>query len=379
MAARWRAGSARLGSDSLIVLVIPDRARNIERESKVVNVSLKAEGFETPRPTIYDTVSWILMATALFLVLLLHLLPALLVGLATYELVRLLVQFLKIVKIHHIRAKLAAVGVVALGVVTFIILATLSVISFLQTDNIPMLLSKLADSLQSWREVLPTAVAEQLPASPEDLRQMVIAWLPLHVGELKQAGAEAVRVIAHIFFGLALGVLASLHEVKPHEPPKPLARALTARVERLGEAFRRVVFAQVRIAALNSVLTALYLLVILPSLDVHLPLVKTMIGFTFLVGLLPVVGNLISNVAIVILSLSESVPVAVASLVFLVVIHKLEYFLNAHLIGTQIHAHAWELLLAMLVMEAAFGLPGLVAAPIYYAYAKDELGTQELV
>jgi len=199
------------------------------------------------------------------------------------------------------------------------------------------------------------------------------------VGELRQAGAQAARVTAQILFGLAIGVLASLHEVKPHQPPKPLARALSARVERLGEAFRRVVFAQVRIAFLNSVLTALYLAVILPSVDVHLPLIKTMIGFTFLVGLLPVVGNLISNAAIVILSLSVSVAVAITSLVFLVVIHKLEYFLNAHLIGAQIHAHAWELLLAMLVMEAAFGLPGLVAAPIYYAYAKDELVAQALV
>ena len=27
----------------------------------------------------------------------------------------------------------------------------------------------------------------------------------------------------------------------------------------------------------------------------------------------------------------------------------------------------------MLVMEAAFGLPGVVAAPIYYAYLKQEL------
>jgi predicted PurR-regulated permease PerM len=348
----------------------------------VANISLKddkAEAFKTPRPTIYDTASWILMAAALLLVLVLRLLPALLVGLATYELVQLLVKFLKIVKIHHVRAKMAAVGMVALGVVTFIIVATLALISFLQTDNIPMLLSKLADSIHSWQEELPTEVAEQLPDSPEELRQMVVGWLPLHVVELKEAGAEAARVIAHILFGLAIGVLASLHEVKPHEPPGRLARALTARVERLGDAFRRVVFAQVRISALNSILTALYLLVILPALDVHLPLVKTMVGFTFLFGLLAVVGNLISNTAIVILSLSVSIPVAVASLVFLVVIHKLEYFLNAHLIGTQIRAHAWELLLAMVVMEAAFGLPGLVAAPIYYAYAKDELVDQELV
>ena len=33
----------------------------------------------------------------------------------------------------------------------------------------------------------------------------------------------------------------------------------------------------------------------------------------------------------------------------------------------------------MLVMEAAFDLPGLVAAPIYYAYVKDELTSRQLV
>ena len=66
-------------------------------------------------------------------------------------------------------------------------------------------------------------------------------------------------------------------------------------------------------------------------------------------------------------------PVAVASLVFLIVIHKLEYFLNARIIGSHINARAWELLIAMLVMEAAFGITGLIAAPIFYAYFKEEL------
>ena len=37
------------------------------------------------------------------------------------------------------------------------------------------------------------------------------------------------------------------------------------------------------------------------------------------------------------------------------------------------------LLLAMLVMEAAFGLPGVVAAPIYYGYLKNELSARGLV
>ncbi|HTH39701.1 MAG TPA: hypothetical protein VL968_02850, partial [Rhodocyclaceae bacterium] len=67
------------------------------------------------------------------------------------------------------------------------------------------------------------------------------------------------------------------------------------------------------------------------------------------------------------------------SLLFLVLIHKLEYFLNARIVGGQINARAWELLLAMVLMEAAFGLPGVVAAPVYYAYLKDELKARGLV
>ena len=39
----------------------------------------------------------------------------------------------------------------------------------------------------------------------------------------------------------------------------------------------------------------------------------------------------------------------------------------------------WELLVGMVLMEAAFGLAGLVAAPIYYAYLKDELAARGLV
>ena len=134
-----------------------------------------------------------------------------------------------------------------------------------------------------------------------------------------------------------------------------------------------------RISALNTVLTGLYLGVVLPLLGIHLPLVKTMILVTFIAGLLPVIGNLISNTVIVIVSLSYSAGAAIGSLAFLVLIHKLEYFVNARIVGTQIRARAWELLIAMLVMESAFGIPGLIAAPIFYAYIKDELSSRGLI
>jgi predicted PurR-regulated permease PerM len=176
-----------------------------------------------------------------------------------------------------------------------------------------------------------------------------------------------------------IGAMVSLGETVSRREHPPLARALIARCNRLGDAFRRVVFAQLRISALNTIFTGVYLAVLLPASGVHLPLTKTLVAVTFVAGLVPILGNLISNAVIVIVSLAVSPYVALASLAYLVVIHKLEYFFNARIVGSQIRSRAWELLLAMLVMEAAFGLAGVVAAPIYYAYLKQELAERGLV
>jgi predicted PurR-regulated permease PerM len=71
--------------------------------------------------------------------------------------------------------------------------------------------------------------------------------------------------------------------------------------------------------------------------------------------------------------------VALASLAFLIAIHKLEYFTNARIVGGEVHARAWELLCAMLLMEAVFGIAGLIAAPVAYAWLKSEIKAKYLI
>ncbi len=178
---------------------------------------------------------------------------------------------------------------------------------------------------------------------------------------------------------MIIGAMVSLAEVAKVRSPGPLAAALNERALRVGDAFRCVVFAQVRISVINTLLTALYIAVLLPALGVHLPLKTALLGVTFVAGLIPVAGNIISNTMIVVVSLSHSLTIALASLAFLLVIHKLEYFLNARIVGTRIHARPWELLTAMVVFESAFGISGVVAAPVFYAYMKQELVDRGLI
>ncbi|MEP7058273.1 MAG: AI-2E family transporter [Caldimonas sp.] len=323
--------------------------------------------------------AWLVSAALLWLVLRFDLLPALLAGLLVFELVH--VQTMRLPLVRERRARVLAVAFLATVVVGLLSLAIFAAVLFFRSDTggYVLLLRKSVDVFQSWRGLLPAWVVHSLPTDADGLQGSIVAWLREHLTAVQTFGQEGTRIVVRVVIGMVIGALIALRQADPPMNYRPLAQALANRATRFSEAFRRVVFAQVRIAAVNAALTALYLVVVLPLLGIHLPLVKTMIAVTFVAGLVPVLGNLISNVVVVVISLSVSPFVALASLIYLIAIHKLEYFLNAKLVGTQIQARAWELLLAMLLMEAVFGVPGLIAAPIYYAYLKDELSAARWV
>lgn len=239
------------------------------------------------------------------------------------------------------------------------------------------LMQQMATTLEQLRTMLPAWLTQHLPMSLEALRQTAANWLRSHAAQVQLWGGHTVRGLGYALAGLVIGALLALQlrpQTQPSDAPPPLVpTSLRRSFDSLVAGFTAVVFAQLRIAALNTALTALYLLVVLPLLGRPLPLTGTLLAVTFIASLIPVLGNLVSNAIIVIISLTHSVAIAGLSLAWLFVIHKLEYFLNAHIVGRRIHAQAWELLLAMLVLEALFGLAGLVSAPVIYAQAKAAL------
>ncbi len=324
--------------------------------------------------------AWIIAAAALIFVILLHLLPALLAGLLVFHLVGAMTPWLARAMPND-RAKLIAVALLSTIVVGLLVAAALALGSVLRTEigSYSGLFRKLAELVGSIRGMLPAWLLETLPATADALQTVVTRWLREHSQEVQGFGTAFGRGTVKLFIGMIIGALVALYEARPAGSAAPLALALRERASRIASAFSRVVFAQVWISGLNTIFTAIFLGVVLPALDIHLPLTKTLIAITFIAGLLPVIGNLISNTVITFVALSVSLYVALAALVYLIVIHKLEYFLNARIVGSHINARAWEILIAMLVMESAFGLPGLVAAPIYYAYLKDELAARHLI
>ena len=331
--------------------------------------------------TAIRTVSYVVAGVGLWLVLHLHLLAALLAGLLVYELVQAAVPLLGR-RIPGDRARVVLVAVLGAVVVGLLILLILGAITFFRSElGNPELLwqQQLMPLVEKARQQLPVMLVDHLPDSVDDLRDGVVDLARKHAVTLQLAGKEAARAFVHILIGLVLGAIVALSRTRPAHQLGPLSAALGQRCQRLAVAFHDIVFAQIKISLVNTALTAIFLLGVLPLLGIHVPLSKTLVAVTFIVGLLPVVGNLFSNTAITIAALSISLGVGIAALGFLIVIHKLEYFLNARIVGAQIHARAWELLIAMLLLEAAFGLAGVIAAPIYYAYLKGELEAQRMI
>ena len=324
--------------------------------------------------------SLVIVVGGLFLVLPLRLLPSLLAGLLVFELVNMLTPQLQRL-IAGRRARWLAVALLGTLVVSVLALIFAGIISFVlhEAENPGASLDKFMGVVDRARSQLPPFIDAYLPASAAEFRVAISGWLAKHLSDLQLMGKDAAHTFVTLLIGMVLGAIVALQTLPDPTQRKPLAAALFDRLSLLVQAFRNIVFAQIKISLLNTAFTAVFLAVVLPLCGIKLPLTKTLIVLTFLLGLLPVIGNLMSNTLITIVGLSLSIWVAVAALGYLIVIHKVEYFLNARIVGGQISAKAWELLLAMLVFEAAFGLPGVVAGPIYYAYLKSELRLQGLV
>jgi len=150
------------------------------------------------------------------------------------------------------------------------------------------------------------------------------------------------------------------------------AAAISARFQLFYESFATVMGAQIVISAINTVLTAIFVL------SVHLPYAFLVIGATFVCGLIPIIGNLISNTIIVGIGIIKSPTMALVTLIFLVVVHKLEYFLNSKIVGDRIKTPFWLTLLGLIIGEKLMGIPGMILAPVILHYLKLETSKIEV-
>ena len=350
----------------------------------------------TDNPT-FRNASYILMGLALLIVLHYHLLPLLLSVILTYIFItrtngvilklrrRVLprnTRLHKSLNAHNIN--LISTTLTLAIVFSIIAMMSLGIYHLINGGHVGFMLAKLAAILEDTKnsQDLPAAILNMLPNNMAEIKASAIKLIDEYRAALTRISKNSITSFVYILIGIIIGAMLSFHRLKMRKNRRkmPLFKAeLVQRIVTFETSFERVFLAQVKISLIDTFLTGLYLYLVLPLFGVELPFKMTVLIVAFIVGLIPVAGNLISNTIIIILSLGASLYVALASLVFLVVIHKLEYFLNAKIIGSEIESSAWELLVAMVVFERIFGIGGIIVAPVYYAYLKNELKLRKLI
>ena len=250
-------------------------------------------------------------------------------------------------------------------------------------NSIPVIADKSIPAILKWAK----ANDVDLPFTDYDsLKQSLVDLLQSSAGmeTIKGIGAFAKRAsmeIVFLFAGIVVAVSLFLNPQTELGRPANAAPdnlyalfcdALAARFHLLYQSFATVMGAQITISAINTALTAIFVL------SVGLPHPAFVIGATFLCGLIPVIGNLISNTFIVAVAFTVTPTMAILSLIFLVTIHKLEYFLNSKIIGSRIRNPVWLMLLSLILGEKLMGLAGMILAPVLLHYIKCEISAMKL-
>jgi len=322
--------------------------------------------------TVFRGASFTLALLALFVILHFGLLPGGLAALAAFALTGALANT-RLMKPLGGKARAISAALIIIAPLVALTLAGVEISQFAAdaAKNYVAMMDHLVSVAADWRTRLPGALSTHIPQEREALQDWVSHGLQSQAPMLAGMGRSWAHGLLFVVVGIIVGALAAASSVVPST--QPLAKALRTRAATLYQSFVKIVVAQFWIAAINTAFTAVFLFGALPLFDISVPYSGWLVLLTFVAGLLPIVGNLLCNAVLTLAGLGVGPHVALACLVFLIAVHKLEYVINAKVVGSRISTAAWELIVAMFVFEAVFGVAGLVAAPLYYAYIKMEM------
>jgi predicted PurR-regulated permease PerM len=181
----------------------------------------------------------------------------------------------------------------------------------------------------------------------------------------------AIVCAVSIFFNSQLDLFRESHQVR-NNLYSVYCDEISARFGDFYRSFAKVMGAQMTISAINTILTAIFVLIL------GLPYGAVVIGLTFLCGLFPIVGNVVSNTVIVFIGFLVSAKIAFIALIFLIVVHKLEYFLNSKIVGARIRNPIWLTLIGLIIGEKLMGVPGMILSPVILNYLRVEMSKIEV-
>ena len=227
-------------------------------------------------------------------------------------------------------------------------------------------------ALQDIKQFLPKGLSKHVPKTIEEFStwgEQIGGFLGQH--GLSMGGAGIILMF-QLLFATLIAISCSTAKWES-EGSTPFLTHLKDVYRDYTICFSKLMGAQVYVAFWNALCTMVFVYLILPMVGVTLSFREILVVFTLVISLIPALGNMIANAVMAMLCLPHGAFVLLAAVVFLIVVHKAEYIINAKIIGKTVEASVPEMLLAILIGERLFGLPGLMLGPVTYAFLKMHL------
>jgi predicted PurR-regulated permease PerM len=292
-----------------------------------------------------------------------------------------LLAYLALAKLHFLKRGGKALAVVVFLVLLAGIIYGLGFFIHRAVRDLPEIADKAIPPIIDWAKQHQIELPFTDFDSLKDLASETLKGQANYLGNIAKFARGATEQLVYLIVGCVVAIGLFLNprfelEANFHRPRSNLytlcGEAIAERFATFYRSFATVMGAQLVISGINTALTAIFVLA------TQMPYAPVVIGLTFLWGLVPVVGNLISNAIIVGIGFTVSPKTALAALIFLVVVHKLEYFLNSKIVGHRIRNPFWLTLLGLVLGERLMGVPGMVLAPVVLNYVKLEMSKIEV-
>jgi predicted PurR-regulated permease PerM len=255
----------------------------------------------------------------------------------------------------------------------FIVLALLLAVIFVSfikigMERLPMLLDRVLPRL----DALAGRFGVGLPVeNVQELRVLILETIKENARSVTSTSGLLTRGFFQISAAVVIAALRFLAGPVALDGQRGLDGAVIRecrdRAALFAFSFELVMGAQILIAAINAGVAAVFLIAF------RIPFRTMLTLATFVCGMIPIVGNLASNALIVAAALTRSDRLALAALIFLIVVHKGGYFLNSRIVGARTETPTWAILLGLLIGEALMGVTGVILAPTLIYYVRAEL------
>lgn len=260
------------------------------------------------------------------------------------------------------------------SVALFVVVGLLLAVVFAEFVRIGMArLPTFLDRLLPRLDDLVSRFGLDLPVdNVQALRGLIVDAMKQNARSVETASGLLTRGFFQLLLAIAIAVLRFISAAPAAAEGRrgldvDVLRECRDRATQFSASFELVMGAQIMVAAINTVLAAIFLI------GFQIPFRTMLTLTTFVCGLVPIVGNVISNSLIVGAALTKSDHLALVALIFLIVVHKGGYFLNSRIVGARMETPTWAILLGLLVGEALLGVSGIILAPTLIHYALAEL------